>query len=82
MAIVFVDGQYSHIQCDGDGCAEKSPSPKEMIEHHGLSNMGWWVGGGIHRCPKHYTEITVARGPLFFETQNGKLVRVKVLNRR
>lgn len=70
MALVFVDREYSHIECDV--CSKHSPSAREMIEGHGLSNMGWFVTGGKHRCPDHYTEDTEPKGPIYRTSEEEK----------
>lgn len=54
---------YSHIECDV--CGERSPSAEVMIKHHGLANMGWFIDGGLHRCPKHFCDEAPARGPQY-----------------
>lgn len=57
--------QYSHIECDVEGCEVRSPSAAEINKGHGLADMGWFVGPGQHRCPKHFTDDTPARGPQY-----------------
>lgn len=49
-------GAYSGIQCDAKGCETKAPSAKEIMQGHGLNNMGWRCSGGTHFCPDHATE--------------------------
>lgn len=56
---------YSHIECDVEGCGVRSPPPVELLAGHGLMNMGWFVGPGVHRCPKHYHDEVPARGPQY-----------------
>ena len=74
MSLVFIDGQYSHIRCDGDKCEVRSPSIEEMTKNHGLANMGWFVSGGVHRCPVHYADASEPRSPLYLITKGDKLV--------
>lgn len=54
---------YSHIECDV--CEKKAPVSSESSKHGGLANMGWFIDGGRHRCPEHYTEDTAPRGPQY-----------------
>lgn len=44
---------YSHIECDVEGCGERSPPDAILIKSHGLQGLGWYCKGGHHRCPKH-----------------------------
>lgn len=57
--------QYSHIECDVEGCEERSPPPAVLHKGFGLASFGWFIGPGQHRCPKHMTEDTPARGPQY-----------------
>jgi len=54
---------YSHIECDV--CGEHSPDSAVLVANHGLSHMGWFVGPGQHRCPKHYHDEVAPRGPQY-----------------
>lgn len=54
---------YSHIECDVQGCGVRSPAAQVMVAKGGLSQMGWFIAGGQHRCPEHYTTETPVRGP-------------------
>lgn len=56
---------YSHIECDVEGCEERSPPAAELVKAHGLAALGWFVGPGQHRCPKHMTDDTPPRGPQY-----------------
>ena len=75
MSLVFIDGQYSHIRCDGEGCAVHSPEIKVMQDAGGLSQLGWHVMGGVHRCPVHVDERTEPTSPLYLIRKGGKLVQ-------
>jgi hypothetical protein len=74
MSLVFIDGQYSHIRCDADNCAERSPEIKVMSDAGGLHQLGWFVAGGEHRCPEHFFEETAKTAPLYLVRKRGKLV--------
>ncbi len=52
MTLVFINGSYSHIQCNI--CDTPAPDSATLIEKHGLAGCGWFVAGGIHRCPEHH----------------------------
>jgi hypothetical protein len=54
---------YSHIECDVPGCGVRAPKPSEM--QGGLMHMGWWIGPGQHRCPRHYHDEVPAHGPQY-----------------
>jgi hypothetical protein len=54
---------YSHIECDV--CGKRAPPASESVRHHGLSNMGWFIGPGQHRCAEHYHKDVPARGPQY-----------------
>lgn len=42
-------GEYVGIACNT--CGEMAPPAKEIMEGHGLVNMGWHCSGGTHICP-------------------------------
>jgi hypothetical protein len=50
---IFKKQKYSHIVCDEPGCDVRSPPAKDVLEGHGLVNMGWHCSGGTHFCPAH-----------------------------
>lgn len=43
--------EYLGIRCDK--CDRMAPPAKEIMEGHGLNNMGWDCFGGNHLCPEH-----------------------------
>jgi hypothetical protein len=51
-----IEGHYVCIKCDQ--CSRTSPPAKELLEGHGLVNMGWYCSGGIHLCPDHSDEAS------------------------
>jgi hypothetical protein len=76
MAIVFVllpeaertearQHHYGYIECDAEGCTERSPPSAEVVAKGGLSQMGWFIAGGVHRCPDHYSDNTPPSGPIY-----------------
>ena len=40
--------QYKGIRCDT--CPTEAPPAREILDGHGLNNMGWWCAGGRHIC--------------------------------
>lgn len=42
-------GEYVGVACDA--CKTLAPPAKEIMEGHGLVNMGWYCKGGTHLCP-------------------------------
>jgi hypothetical protein len=44
-------GEYVGIQCDR--CNIMAPPAREILDGHGLVNMGWYCSGGTHICPAH-----------------------------
>lgn len=53
----FGGKQYSHIECDVEGCGVMSPPTPELHKKDGsLFERGWFIDGGKHRCPKHFHE--------------------------
>lgn len=72
----FNGRQYSHIECDIDGCGEMAPPREELVKKGGsLMERGWFIAGGKHRCPKHFHHDTPGpSGPVVREA-NAKNVR-------
>lgn len=60
---------YSHIECDVEGCGEKSPPATVLLKSHGLQGLGWYCKGGHHRCPKHAEDETPLRDPQYREQE-------------
>ena len=46
-----ITNEYLGITCDI--CDKAAPPAKEIMEGHGLNNMGWHCTGGKHFCPEH-----------------------------
>jgi hypothetical protein len=51
---------YSHIECDVEGCGERSPGFTPGTPN--LLEQGWFIEGGRHRCPKHFDDDVPSRG--------------------
>lgn len=49
-----ISSEYIGIKCDR--CETMAPPQKEIMEGHGLNNMGWDCHGGVHLCPDHVHE--------------------------
>jgi hypothetical protein len=58
---------YSHIECDVPGCGMRSPPSSElMASGKSLTELGWYLAGGVHRCPEHYDRDDVpGNGPVY-----------------
>lgn len=52
-----ITNEYLGIKCDIDVCEAMAPPAKEIMEGHGLNNMGWKCFGGSHICPVHAAQI-------------------------
>lgn len=64
----FNGRQYSHIECDVDGCGIMSPPTPDLHEKGGsLIERGWYIAGGQHRCPKHFHDEVPGRGTVIRE---------------
>lgn len=59
----FGGKEYSHIECDVEGCGKVSP-PTEELNRLSLFQRGWYVAAGTHRCPDHVNIETAANGPV------------------
>ena len=62
MTIVFKGGQYDGIKCNL--CDTRAPGAKELLDKGGLEACGWFVAGGIHRCPTHVDVACPPEAPL------------------
>lgn len=51
----FGGKEYSHIECDMPGCIVVSPTTFELQEKS-LSERGWFIAAGKHRCPVHFDD--------------------------
>jgi hypothetical protein len=61
-------GRFSHIECDV--CEAKAPTGRELVERHtNLMELGWYIAGGMHRCPPHFHHETAARGPQYRDAE-------------
>lgn len=59
----FAPRRFDHIECDVEGCGIEAPTPRELAEQHkNLLELGWFIGVGMHRCPKHFHEDVPGRG--------------------
>lgn len=58
--------RYSHIECDVVGCGQRSPISAELqARGASLMDRGWFIDGGLHRCPKHYHDEVPPHGPQY-----------------
>ena len=60
----FGGKQYSHIECDVEGCGVMSPPTRELMKGPNLMELGWFIDGGRHRCPEHVHDDVPAAGPV------------------
>lgn len=57
--------RYSHIECDVVGCGAQSPPSAELQKGLNLVERGWYIDGGLHRCPTHYHDEVPPHGPQY-----------------
>jgi hypothetical protein len=62
MTIVFKGGNYDHIKCNL--CDTVNPPAKVLLNKGGLEACGWFVAGGIHRCPSHHDAACAPEAPI------------------
>lgn len=54
---------YSHIECDFPGCIVVSPIAADLLKES-LTERGWFIAGGQHRCADHFCDDTTPCGPI------------------
>lgn len=59
----FGGKEYSHIECDVPDCIAVSPTAAELSKQS-LSERGWFISNGKHRCQKHFHDDVESPGPI------------------
>lgn len=68
----FNGKEYSHIECDVEGCGTVSPPVAELVSGKSLFERGWFIKDGKHRCPEHVNTEAGAQGPIVREADGSE----------